>query len=116
MNSYRRLARDNSNAFTPYVAHISNNLAILLNETSRSEEAEAFYREALDGYRRLAQDNPDVFAPYAADICYNFGEFERDRGDMNAAKEYFEEALALYEKFPRLADDAQECRDILKEL
>ena len=112
----RRLAKGNAAAFEPDVAQACNNLAILLKNTNRIEEAEAYYHEALEIRRRLAKGNAAAFEPDVATTCYNLGLFERDRGNRDAARRYFEEALSLYEKFPHLAQDAQDCRDKLAEL
>ena len=90
-----------------------NNLAILLDDTNRKEEAERRYREALEIRRRLAKANPNAFEPDLAQSCYNLGLLEWKRDNLEVARRYFGEALSLYEKFPHLESNAQNCRDIL---
>ena len=109
----RRLAKANPYAFEPDLAKSLNNLAILLDDTNRKEEAERRYREALEIRRRLAKANPNAFEPDLAQSCYNLGLLEWKRDNLEVARRYFGEALSLYEKFPHLESNAQNCRDIL---
>ena len=77
------------------------------------EEAEAFYREALEIRRNLAQGNPAAYNPFVAETCFNMALFELQRSNPTASKALFEEALSIYRKYPHLAKDAEETQDIL---
>ena len=76
-------------------------------------QAEAFYRAALEIRRNLAQGNPTAYNPYVAQTCFNAALFELQRGNPTASKALFEEALSIYRKYPHLAKDAEETQGIL---
>lgn len=79
-------------------ATLKNLLGNLLSDTHQMEEAEEFYREALDLYRRLAATNPAAFEPNIATTCNNLGKLLSDTHRMEEAEEFFREALDIYRR------------------
>jgi serine/threonine protein kinase/tetratricopeptide (TPR) repeat protein len=68
-----------------------SNLALLLQETGRYDDAEALYLEDLErGRRRLGQAHPQI-----AVTLNNLGLLHQDQGDLESAQDYYEQALAM---------------------
>ncbi|HIW75905.1 tetratricopeptide repeat-containing protein [Gordonibacter sp.] len=65
-----------------------NNLANLLADLNRPDEAESFYREALEIYRRLADANPQAYRPLVAKVCNNLAIFLNKLGRSEEAQRY----------------------------
>ena len=105
LSTYRKLAKDNPEAYLPNVAGTPNNLAILYRETQRMKEAEGAYQEALSTYRKLAKDNPEAYLPNVAGTLNNLAILYRDTQRMKEAEEAYQEALTTYRK---LANDNPE--------
>ena len=82
----------------PDVANTSNNLANLLNDTGRMQEAEGLYGETLEIYRKLAEANPGAYLPLVATICYNLGRRHSFTGRIQEAEGLYREALEIYRK------------------
>mgnify|MGYP003547311035 FL=1 len=55
---YKRLAKDNPQAYEPDLARSYNNLAVLYSDTQRFAESEQMYKAALEIRKRLAEANP----------------------------------------------------------
>ena len=71
LETYRRLAKLNPQAYESDVAATLNNLAILYSITRRFEEGEAMYKETLEIYRHLAKSNPQAYEPDVAGTLDN---------------------------------------------
>ena len=63
MRLYRQLAQARPDAFLPDLARSLNNLAIMLSDLGRREEALAQAQEAVRLYGQLAQAHPESFLP-----------------------------------------------------
>lgn len=70
-----------------------NNLAVLLHETGRAVEAEAFYRRALEAFERTKGDHNDTLVAVG-----NLATFLRDREKSAESEPFCLRALELSEK------------------
>lgn len=68
LQTYRRLARQNPDAYLPAVALTLNNLGNLDRDQSRPDEARKEYQEAPQIYEAAAKQNPERFSPVVAMI------------------------------------------------
>lgn len=84
------------------------NLRNLLSDTNRPEEAERYYREALEIYQRLAEANPAAYEPDLANICNNLAylfivadkmEVPVSPEQIAKAEPYLQEALKIYQRY-----------------
>ena len=62
----RELAKQNPEAYKPYVAMTLNDLGALLKNTNKLKQARGYYEEALEIYRDLAKQNPETYKPNVA--------------------------------------------------
>lgn len=100
----------------PDVATTCNNLAMLLKNQHRPEEAERLYREALEIRRRLAKEDPDAFLPEKSDTAFNLAILMYNvKRDLSASRMLFDEALEGYSQFAHLTEEADKVQKILKE-
>ena len=99
---YLRLAKDNPQAYEPYVATTCNNLANLYKNTNRYEEAEKLYNIALEIRSRLAKYNPQAYEPDVATTCNNFAVLYDDTNRYDEAEKLYNKALEIRR---RLAKD-----------
>ena len=73
------------------LAQTKNNLAALFRATKRLDQAQRYYREALDERRRwLGDDHPQV-----AKLFNNLGKFFQDRGNYAEAERHLRESLRM---------------------
>ena len=70
---YRRLAKENAEAFTPDLAASLNNLGAMLGALGRREKALEATQEAVELRRRLAKENAEAFTPDLAASLNNLG-------------------------------------------
>ena len=75
------------------VADLTNNLALVLVEVGRLDEAEAHARRALAIRRRVGVEHPGMAASLSA-----IGQVEAARGRTEAANAALDEALAIYRR------------------
>ena len=87
-----------------------NNLGVLLKNTNRKEEAETFYREALDIRRDLARDNPAAYEVKVAETGENLADLFMGTGREKEAETLYREALSLFEKYPHRKKDVERVR------
>ena len=77
---------------------------------------EDLYREALDIRRRLAETDPAAFEPDLADSCSILALLLLGgRKDREGARALFREALGVYERYPSLAEQAEQVRRFLRD-
>ena len=106
MDIYRKLAKDNPNAYLPNVANTLNNLAILHRNLNQYPAAEKEYNEALEIRRKLAKDNPDAYLPYVAGTLNNLALLHNDLNQFDAAEKEYKEALDIRRKLAKDNPDA----------
>ena len=70
---YRKLAKENPQAFLPDLAMSLNNLGTMLSDLGRREDALDGGQEAADIRRKLAEKNPQAFLPDLAMSLNNLG-------------------------------------------
>ena len=63
LDTHRKLAEKNPDAYLPDLAMTQNNIGNLYRNLKRFEDAEKAYREALDIRKKLAGKNPDAYLP-----------------------------------------------------
>jgi serine/threonine protein kinase/Tfp pilus assembly protein PilF len=79
---------------SPILTMMLNNLALLLQESARFDEAEGLYREALERNRRLVgEETPEV-----ASNLNNLGFLYHEMGDLDRAQDHYERALAMHRR------------------
>jgi tetratricopeptide (TPR) repeat protein len=83
----RQLAQARPDAFLPDLAMSLNNLAIMLSDLGRREEALAQAEEAVRLYRQLAQARPDAFLPDLARSLAVAGNILLEGAGSNANEE-----------------------------
>lgn len=101
LETYRRLAMSNPQAYEPDRAATLNNLANLYKSTQRFEESEAMYKETLETYRHLAMSNPQVYESDVALTQYNLGHLKVSLKQYSEAIAPFEEALEIYKRLSK---------------
>jgi hypothetical protein len=94
---YRRLAKDNPEAFEPHLAMCVNNLAISSSKTGDRVGALAAAKEAVAIYTRLAAANPAAFESDLAVSLKNLAIHLSKSGDRAGTLKHAQEALAIYE-------------------
>lgn len=87
---------------------LHNLLGILCAENNQMEEAEKYYKEALNLYRALAERSPEAYEPYVAMTCNNLGNLLSDCHRMEEAEAYYKEALDLYRALAERSSEAYE--------
>jgi tetratricopeptide (TPR) repeat protein len=95
LDTYRKLAQANPQAYLPDVAMTLNNLGNLYRDTQRLQEGEQAYREALDTYRKLAQANPQAYLSYVAMTLNNLAILELYQDHIKQAQVLVREALTI---------------------
>ncbi len=114
----RELAVENPRSFLPDVAMTLNNLGLLHYAKNEMALAEQEYQEALQIRRELAVKNPHSFLPKVAMTLINLSIFyEQDQPETSII--LAQEALEIAQQFPdlpRVQKDAEQARQILKNL
>jgi len=83
----RELAKTNPSVYTPDVAMILNNLALLEKAENHNEKARTYYTEVLEMYRALATTNPDAFEiVYAKSLIMGVDLLGQDKVALDEAK------------------------------
>ncbi|MBR4544818.1 MAG: tetratricopeptide repeat protein [Oscillibacter sp.] len=77
-------------------AALENLLGDCCAALERYEDAERYYRAALDIYRELAEAEPDDYAPDVAETCAKLAEILVTTYRYEAAERLYREALTLY--------------------
>ena len=95
METYKRLAEGNPQAYEPYVAMTLNNLANLYSDTQRLDESEQLYMEALEIRRRLAKGNPQVYEPDVAATLGGWAFMKNKLGQFKKAEQMSMEAISI---------------------
>ena len=114
---YRDLSKTNS-IFSPYLATIHNNLALVLARSRRYKEAKDFFRKALDMRRALAETNPVAFSGDVASSCNGLAIALSEEEQYGEAETLYREALKRYrdlaEAYPGLyiPDVAMACNNL----
>ncbi|VAV83825.1 TPR-repeat-containing protein? [hydrothermal vent metagenome] len=75
LDTYRKLAEDNPQAFLPNVASTLNNLGNLQSDKNELDKAEDSYNETLGIRRKLAIDHPQAYLPDLAMTLRNLSIF-----------------------------------------
>ncbi|MGA3134357.1 MAG: tetratricopeptide repeat protein [Terracidiphilus sp.] len=99
--TYRKLAKNNPEAYLPGVATTLNNLAIMYSETQRLREAEQAYDEALAIRRKLAAINPDAYRSDVAIALINLAVLYRNTQRPQMAEQAHDEALTTFSKLAK---------------
>ncbi|KAG8722739.1 POC1 centriolar protein A [Ceratobasidium sp. 395] len=94
--TYRRLAVERPDAFTPSLASSLNNLSSFLSDVGRHEDALEVIQEAVRLRRRLAADRPAEFASELASSLNNLSIRLSDMGRREDALTVIEEAVQIY--------------------
>ena len=74
-----------------------NNLAVFLSDLGQIDEAEGYYKEALEIRRKLIKKNPGYMADLAG-ILNNIGNLYRKLDKQNEAEGYYKEAIEIYRR------------------
>ncbi|MET9557153.1 tetratricopeptide repeat protein [Streptomyces sp. NPDC006645] len=96
----RRLARENPDAFTADLARALLGLSVDIHSVSRGE-ATALLREAIDLLRPQARDLPRVHRSSLAQMLHNLAWDQLDLGDERAARASIAEAIAYRRELAR---------------
>ena len=104
----RKLAKDNSQTYEPYVAKILNNFGAIYRQQNNFTPALEVYEEALRLYRKFAKDNPQTYEPDVAMILNNFGILHSAQGDFAQAQAEYEEALEIRKRLAAANPQAYE--------
>ena len=106
MDIRRALAEDRPDAFRPDLAMSLNNLAAMLSELGRREEALERAQEAAETYRALAEDRPDAFRPDLAMSLNTLANRLSELGRREEALERAQEAAEIYRALAVARPDA----------
>ena len=85
-----------------------NNLAALLENTGRYEEAERLFRDALAIRRRLAEGQPGAYEPGVADTCNNLAILLADTNRHDEEETLYREALEIRRRLAEGQPEAYE--------
>jgi tetratricopeptide (TPR) repeat protein len=94
----RDLAKQNAEAYLPYLAMTLNDLGVLDGSEDRTEDARLHYEEALQLYRQLAQQEPDMYSRYLAGTLNNLAFLYGNENRVDEARADYTEALRIYRK------------------
>jgi tetratricopeptide (TPR) repeat protein len=92
----RILAKENPEAYIPYLATTLNSLGLLYKSTEKFSKAEKVYAEALKKYRELAKTAPDMYSPYVAMSLNNLSNIYSSKGKFSEAEKAYMKALGIY--------------------
>jgi tetratricopeptide (TPR) repeat protein len=136
MAAYQELAQDDPENFLPYYANSLNSLGNIYadswtpeddifsgnrgflsgsglfgseekpREEKDKEQAEAYYRQALDIFQQLADRAPDTYSHYVGTTYHNLGVLFDESKDFEQAEHYYREALGLRQKLAQLEPQA----------
>ena len=105
---YRKLAKENPEAYEEKVADICNNLGVLYKYTNRTKEAEECCQETLEIRRRLAKENPEADEGKVAIACNNLGILYSNTNQIKEAEGYYQEALRICRRLAKENPEAYE--------
>ena len=92
---YRQLARQNPEAYLPYLAGALNNMGSMARVQNHLEEAHQDFEDALEIDRQLVAQNPGKYLPNTALMLNEFGMVDAAQNQFGAARAHFEEALKI---------------------
>ena len=92
---YRQLARQNPDAYLPYLAGALSNMGSMARLQNHLEESQKDFEDALEIERQLVVQNPAKYLPNMAMMLNEFGMVDAARNRFEAAREHFEEALKI---------------------
>ncbi len=98
---YRRLVRENPDAYETDIAGTLDNLGSVLRTLGEFDTARDAYQEALEIRRRLAEQHPAAFEPDVAGTLNNLGDMLRVSGERDTARGVFGEALEIYRRLAK---------------
>ncbi len=98
---YRRLAKENPEAYEPDVANTLNNLAALYSHTQRFKESEQYFSEALEIQRRVAKENPAAYEPAVANTLNNLAWLYNDTQRFKEGEQCYSEALEIQRRLAK---------------
>ncbi|HNU27817.1 MAG TPA: tetratricopeptide repeat protein, partial [Sedimentisphaerales bacterium] len=103
---HKKLAAARPDAFLPDLATSLNNLATLLSELGRREEALAAGQRAVEIREKLAAARPDAFLPYLAMSLNNLANLLSELGRREEALAAGQRAVEIREKLAAARPDA----------
>jgi tetratricopeptide (TPR) repeat protein len=106
LKSYRQLAQQNPDAFSPGLAGTLNNLGLLDGTQNQMDGARRHFEGALRIYRQLAQQNPDAYVPYLAMTLDDLGSVDQRQNRIDEARQHYEEALRSYRQLAQQNPEA----------
>ena len=113
LDIYRKLAKDNPDAYSSYVADTLNHLAGLYYNAGRFQDAEKEFEEVLEIRKQNAEEWPEASLLNLADSLNNLANLHFNVGRFQDAEKEYKEALEIKRKLakdnpnaylPRLAD------------
>ncbi|MCO6011089.1 tetratricopeptide repeat protein [Actinoallomurus purpureus] len=108
VDTRRRLAQANPDAYEPDLARSLNNLSVALSEVGRWERALTVTQEAVRVYRRLAQAKPDAYEPDLARSLNNLSADLSGMGRWEEALTIIQEAVDIRRRLAHANPDAYE--------
>ena len=91
----RRLAKDNPQAYEPYLANALLDLGLLYQNAKRFQECEPVYQEALEVYRRLDRDFPQTYESKLVATMTMLARMYSDLDRYKESEQLHREALAI---------------------
>lgn len=93
------IADDSNNAPpTPLLAHLYNDLSLVLQKLQDYENAKGYFEKALGIFREYAEESPQAYLPNVAMVLCNEAIMLNEMGEFNRAKQLYEEALKIRKK------------------
>ena len=105
------LSHGNAGAFSPVVASIWNNLALLYDEMERMDDSEQMYLKALDLYQQLGKDTKAYDADCAATLNNLSALYFKNGNRLYDSHQLLSEALDIYRRLA--TDDYQQYAPLL---
>ena len=105
------LSQGNVEAFSPVVASIWNNLALLYDEMERMDDSEQMYLKALDLYQQLGKDTKAYDADCAATLNNLSALYFKNGSRLFDSHQLLSEALEIYRRLA--AEDSQQYAPLL---
>lgn len=102
-------------SYLPQATKAVYNLAYALNENHQKEEAETWYREALNSYRLLAGTNPEEYYPEVAKTSINLSFLFFETGRRDQAKAMLDAAVHIYTRLG-MEEDRKKIQKLLDAL
>lgn len=88
----------NSDLSIPPLAHLYNDLSLVLKKLQDYKDAQKYFEKALSIFRKYAEESPQAYLPNVAMVLCNEAIMLNEIGEFERAKQLYEEAIKIRKK------------------